>query len=55
MKLVAKATIHHGGSEPARPGDTFELDEKKYPESIAQLLESGDAEKTADKSKSKDS
>lgn len=45
MKLIAKTTIKHGPSgETAQPGDAFELDEKKYPESVAQLIESGDAE-----------
>jgi len=48
MKLIAKETIRYGGDgEIAQPGSTFELDEKKYPESVAQLLESGAAEKAA--------
>ena len=46
MRLTAKATIKHGpAGEIAQPGDSFEMDEKKYPESVAQLLESGDAVK----------
>jgi hypothetical protein len=55
MKLIAKATISYGPNAVAAPGDTFELDEKKYPESVAQLLASGEAEKAdAAKPKAKD-
>jgi hypothetical protein len=53
MKLIAKESIKYGPSadDVAQPGTTFELDEKKYPESVAQLLESGAAEKPAPKAK----
>lgn len=48
MRLIAKATIKHGpAGEIAQPGEAFELDEKKYPESVEQLLASGDAEKAS--------
>jgi hypothetical protein len=55
VRLTAKTTIAYDngdgtGSHTAKPGDTFELDEKKYPESYKHLLESGDAEETTRKS-----
>ncbi|HEV8536022.1 MAG TPA: hypothetical protein VGR87_09955 [Candidatus Limnocylindria bacterium] len=47
-RLKAKATIKYDPNRPAAaPGEIFELDENKYAASIAQLLETGDAELVA--------
>jgi hypothetical protein len=46
MKLTATETIKHGPEgQTAQAGDTFEFDDKKYPESAAQMLELGSAVK----------
>jgi hypothetical protein len=50
MKLLAKETIQYGeNGQTAKPGETFEIDEKKYPDSVEQLLESGHAAKPGTK------
>lgn len=57
-RFTANTNIKHGpNGETAAPGDTFEIDEKKYADSVAQLLEAGAIEPVSTKpasSKDKD-